>query len=502
MSDLAPAEEEKLNEFQMITSFPESEHEKVVSLLRNNYWNLEVALSKYFDGLLDFEASREPFVEHEQPQHMIQREPMTPRNELEFLQGFLNGTDHSLLMPQLPIVRPISNRWRAQPGIHASAQFGWNTFGQSPLLFLLLLIPRSLTFLLTGISWVVNLLFPTSPDNIPPEATLASWNPLEHYRALTHDDPPFEIYKGDFNTAFEEAKLESKFILLIILGSSEKSTEFVKKVLNNDAVSQSIKDHDPLVYMANAAEAQGHEIARSFKTRSLPSLYLMANVASGPNAISSMSLLSRIPVNSVQSFVGRMQLEIEKYNPELITKRIEQEELKYSRQLRDMQDKAYEESVIADKIKQSKKEEELRIKHEKEIEAQWKATQRSRWFRKMASQFQDPLEGLRKGDYTSIRFKLPSGELITRKFAKGQTLRDIYAFVSVHVFLASDESHDCNHDEEKGEDQEEVDETYEHEFDFELISPMPRFAVAIDQSKIEDAHQLWPNGSIMVEFNE
>lgn len=491
--DLSPGEQETLNQFQVISSFPEDKYDQVVQLLRDNYWNLETALSKYFDGALD-----EPIVPNE-PQSavpMSSEQPMTPHgvllnDDLQQLQQLLNGSN-GMLLPQLPIIRPISNKWRTV-GIQHDP-LGWQQLSQSPLLFIILLIPRGLTLLFTGVTWLFNLLFP-SLDAIPSRPTTQGFRSAEWYRDIVRDECPYEFYKGDFNMAFEEAKRDSQFFLLIVVGSNDKSTNFAKKVLHNDAMSQFLKDDGCVVYVAHAEDTQGHEIATSFKTRALPSVYLMGDVTSGLSSVSSMSLISRIPTKSLSSMMNKLKFEMEKFKPELITKKMEMEELRYSRELRQLQDRAYEESLIADQIKQSKKEEEKRVKQQEEEEAQRRELQRLTWFKSTHHKFQQPTE-YQKGDHTTIRIRLPNGEQIIQKFNRDQTLVDIYAFVSLKLYLQ-----DHSLDEFDAVDEVDIDE-YIHNHGFELISPMPRCTLPVDMSLLQTVDQIWPNGSLLVEFDE
>ncbi|CEP21670.1 unnamed protein product [Cyberlindnera jadinii] len=503
MVDLAPAEREKLDEFQVITSFPEDQYDKVVRLLRNNYWNLEVALSKYFDGMLEEEAAREPFIEppdqYAQPGH--QREHIVNDIDVAALEQLINGNgelpNRAMLLPQLPIVRPISNRWRSNTGLNQHVDYlGLQTITQSPLLFILLLIPRTLTLLFTGLAYLFNLLFPPSPDQVPLRPTSKGFNAMAHFRELTHEECPVELYKGDFNEAFEEAKQESRFILLVVIGSNDKSTQFLKRTFNNDHVVNILKEERCLVYVSHAEESQGNEIARCFKVRALPSVFLLGNVASGPHLISSMSLLAKVPTRSTDSFLNKLKFEVEKYKPELTMKRLEQEELRHSRMIRELQDKAYEESLIADKIKKSQKEEEENLKAQQEQVAQWLKEQELKWLCKVHSKFNDEndeLNSFEKGQYATIRFKMPHGAQVIQKFSKEHTLKDIYSFVAL-------KNHMANGDRSFLDQDKDVDPAYNHKFDFELISPFPRYVVPLDDTPVKEVQQLWPNGSLLIEF--
>ncbi|CDR36515.1 CYFA0S01e02102g1_1 [Cyberlindnera fabianii] len=499
MSDLTNEEQDKLNEFQVITAFPEEQHDKVVKMLRNNYWNLEVALSKYFDGHLEQEAAREPLIEQPQAPPVRQR-PQQPQNLQDFLDMRMNHNGHhNMMLPQLPIVRPISNLWRKQVGLNRQIDhFGFQSMTQSPILFILLFIPRTLTFILSGFVYLFNYFFPPSPDMIPSTPSRDHFNPIEHYESLTQDKTTFEFYKGDFNDAFDQCKRESKFMLLILLGDNDLSNTFVKRILNNEAVSNLIKEEEIIVYMTHCAHPQGLEISRTMRTRAVPAAYLLGNVASGPSGISSMSVCARLSIKTLNAFVSKLNGEIERYKPELISKRVEMEELKFAREIREMQDRAYEESLIADRIKQEEKELEEKKQKEQNDKINWEKEQKKIFYASLLDKFEG-LESLQKGQYTTIRFKLPTGDVITQRFSHSHSLHDLYAFIDLELHLK--EIDDEDREQLEALKDLKTDEDYNHSFKFELNSPFPRYTVPVEQDKlVKDVTQLWPNGSVMLEF--
>ncbi|KAH3673371.1 hypothetical protein WICMUC_003690 [Wickerhamomyces mucosus] len=517
---LSPSEQEKLNEFQIISNFSDEDYEKVVKLLKNNYWNLEIALSKYFDGKLDEEADgdviNEQNTQNENP--VNNSNDQIPNEFYEFQQANLIDQNnhgsfqqelltqpllHSQLAPQLPIVKPISNRWKSA-GLQQNNNIKQNqnfishfgSFLESPIIFLILFIPRSATLLLSYIGSFFSYLFPAPAYGLPDVPTLTSFNFDTHFEVITQDKNVINYYKEDFNNAFESAKKKFKFLILVLISDDENSNTFIKTVLNNDRVINLLNnDEEILTYIGHVKEPQSLEIAKSLKARTAPSVYLIANISNGPSLIASMSILARISVKSANSFVARVKMEIEKYKPEFISKKYELAELEFSRKIKEAQDRAYEESLLNDRIKKIEQESRKLALENKEKQELWKKENRLRFLNSINKKFNDlNQEELPKSESSTIRFQLPSGERIIQKFPKSYKVYDIYAFVELQLFLKENS--------ELTATDVEVHEDYNHVYGFELISPFPRFSIPINEENIENIKQLWPNSSLLIEFAE
>ncbi|KAH3680069.1 hypothetical protein WICPIJ_008406 [Wickerhamomyces pijperi] len=529
MTQLSPTEQEKLNEFQIITNFPEEEYEKVVKLFQNNYWNLEIALSKYFDGQLDQESSREERVQPPSPPQPSQEQFQADLNNFGFLNNLQDEgpfrMNQDLLnihaaVPKLPLVKPISNKWKSA-GLgqldkdttlvngNSSRAIGslrdhFGDFFESPIVFLLLLLPRTITLLLSYIgslfSWLMPSLASEFENSVPVVPTLPKFHFAETFQRITHDGSTEMInhHKGEFNEAYMEAKTDFKFLLLILLGEegNDSSDTFVKKVLNNARVCSLLNNNqdDYIAFVANVHEPQGHAIAKSLNVKTVPAAYLLGNVSNGPSMVASMSLIAKIPVRSVNSFIGRINLETVKYKPEFIVKRFEKAELDYSRQIKEAQDRAYEESLESDRIKELAKMEKIKEKEREEAKAAFQKENKLKFINRIKLKFQelDNFEWV-KGQFITIRFQLPStGQRITQKFPDHFTSLDIYGFIELQLSQQETESTDAV----------DVHKDYKHQYEFDLISVMPRFTVSQNEEGliIKDIKELWPNASLMVEY--
>ena len=115
-------------------------------------------------------------------------------------------------------------------------------------------------------------------------------------------------------------------------------------------------------------------VAKKLNVRFTPECLLIGNVLNNSgslNGVTRMSVLNRLKLNSPNKFRNSLKLTMDRYNPEMIVNRTEQEELKLARQLKQMQDEAYEQSLKQDQIKEEKRRlEQEQEKAEKEIELQ------------------------------------------------------------------------------------------------------------------------------------
>lgn len=230
---LSHTEEDKLNEFQVITNFPPEDLPDVVRLLRNHGWQLEPALSRYFDG----EWKGEPDQMGESTQTST---PMA-----ETLVPPALGPRPLLFTASLPVVRPLPANFRNDfrtIGLNGRSNTVWSMFESfsydgNPFLFILLLIPRIINRLsatiFTFFCTLLSLHSISGGGNsgkpkiskVPKAPTRETHIPLAEILGDTKDKDAFcelKSFKPDisFNEALRIAKEEFKFMLLILVGDT------------------------------------------------------------------------------------------------------------------------------------------------------------------------------------------------------------------------------------------------------------------------------------------
>lgn len=488
---LSPSEQDKLDQFQIITSFKDEDYDKVIALLRNNYWNLEVAISKYFDGEL------------ETPQQVHNPAPPAPIPAPVHPIDPFHHHDYSSLgiLSSSVKISPISNNWKSKPGLIERPSY---SFAEFPILFLLLIIPKTITFILLKLSQFFEYLFPPLPNLLPNEPILESFDFNNYFEEITKDPLSFKIMENSYNEALQNCLDENKLLLLILIKDTDEFTnnKFCKKILNNETVSnflkQEVEDENLNIFIANVNEYQGFEIAKNLKIKSLPIIYLIGNVGNASNSINQLKILSKFHIRTLNTFKLKLFSEFEKFKPELILKKIEKNELIYSRNLKKLQDDAFNESLKKDKLKLEKLEKEKQDLIDFNNNLKLNELNKFNFMISINHKYNTRDLDLPKDQLTSIRIKYSNGDSITEKFTSKETLFDLYSFIQLKIYVNSLSELDKN----QFLNAPLIESSYDHQFNFELISPFPRFIVPINDELIKDIKQLWPNGSLLVEMNE
>lgn len=207
-----------------------------------------------------------------------------------------------------------------------------------------------------------------------------------------------------------------------------------------------------------------------------------------------------------------------------------------SRIIREQQDNAYKESLLKDKQRQEEKvkkqlEQDLQISKQLEKESllkQNKIKAKEYTIRYINNYYIRDDASWVKGEFTTIQFRTNDGKRFVRRFSKNETVFDIFMFVLSKQMINSyinrgvydNDSDDDGNDEESEEVYEfvEEDDVLEYfkdypfkydevenihlDFEFDLVSPMPRLRLVSNHDPISEVKGIWPNGSLLIEPND
>ncbi|CAI4047852.1 Ubx2p SKDI_13G1230 [Saccharomyces kudriavzevii IFO 1802] len=562
---LSHTEEDKLNEFQVITDFPPEDLPDVVKLLRNHGWQLEPALSRYFDG------------EWKNGSEEVMREAThTPSRVADSLAPPVLGPRPLSFTTSLPVVRPLPANFRHDfrtIGLNGRSNTVWSMFESfsydgNPFLFVLLLIPRIINRLSATIfTFFCTLLSlhsmsgggssdkpkiskvpkaPTRETHIPVAEVLGDTKDKDEFCQLKSFDPDIS-----FNEALRIAKEEFKFILLVLVGDTcdadadadavdVNSRLLLEKILLNKKTVQYLRkiDDELIIYLKCVQELEPWLIAQQLGVRNTPEIYLIANVSnktSHSETVSSqrLSILSKLRINSLNKFLQSLTNAVERYSPELVVNRTEMHELRMSREIKKLQEDAYMKSLEMDRVKAIEREKSLKLAQDLKLKS---TGQQLNWLKACVDELQ-PLETTEA--QTTLQFRTSSGKRFIKKFPSMTTLYQIYRSIGCHIYLevyssdraewvsalqekisqlaaddgvlcfkheqlhtsttttiTADELGDIINNELASFDLEQG----KLEFNFELVSPFPKYTVHPDEEiSVGQVLQLWPNGSLLVE---
>lgn len=623
---LSHEEEDKLNQFQAVTDFPEEDLSLIIKLLRNHSWNLEAALSRYFDGnwkdnIGDI-ASPPPLPVPRQHEGLSESVATMPPQNLPSYDAVIPSRSNSTtplfqtrhLIPTLPIIHKLPadykskfqmvglNNGKRQYVTH-NRELLENTQNQNFFYIILLFIPHTIVKIFSFFWSILSKVFGNDSDDNDGKVNKPKIFRIPRYPSQDENqiqlDPLMENKEdnnitlanvkeivGDinnrkpFNELLDICENEFKFLLVILLGDLEdneysdvNSKKFLNYVLGDDGVMRILRDYKEnlLVYMGSVNEIEPWLVAKHLLVKYTPECFIIGNVLNANGSVNGtikLSVLNKLKITSPRRLQNSLKTVFDRYNGELVVSRTEKEDLRVAREIKQLQEQAYQESLLKDQLKEEQKQLKLQEMESAKLEEMNKQQQLKlketyknlTWLSNCVNilkedihksiegteQYANRNNSLEKGKYTTLQFRTSEGTRFIRKFIRDTTLHSIYVNIGCHLYLqntslnteewtesiikkiqelGSDDSVLCFKDTELLEDEidtigldtlikEELNrleelkresgiqdnKPFEMEFNFELVSPFPRYRVPIeDMVTVKEVSQLWPNGSLLVE---
>ncbi|KAF7717158.1 Uncharacterized protein PECH_004006 [Penicillium ucsense] len=495
LDQLSDSERLALEQYSAVTG---QELADAIPLLRRSQWNVQIAISKFFDGegpdLL--EEARAALPEPAQP--------FQPRPGVNLM--------HEDILQQ---ARPAHRNTEPAPRIDTQPEN--QPVYRPPLILALLFTPFNLVYrLLLNSFRLFGTLFPFLPrlfrataspalqgtrQNTTGRRPLAPKDTAARFIREFEEDygsNPLQFLENGYNMALERAHRDLKFLLVVLLSSEHDDTQsWVKDTLLSpevvELVNPSSGNGEVLVWGGNVRDSEAYQVANSLRVTKFP---FAAVVCHTPNVSSTaMSVVARIggPL-SASEFKQRLTAALDTNRAPLSQIRQERSQQQASRNLREEQDSAYERSLAIDRERarlrreaEAARQQEERAAAEREAAEQKRQQDRAQWKLWRAQELRKEPDADVK-DTVRISVRLPSGDRIMRRFAPDADLEELYAVV---------ECWDIMQDDSRPPDVEKP-AGYEHEYDFHLVSPMPRAVYALkDGGTIRE--KIGRGGNLLVE---
>ncbi|SCU89111.1 LANO_0D03950g1_1 [Lachancea nothofagi CBS 11611] len=562
---LSHEQEDKLNEFQVITNFPDQELSLVVKLLQNHGWQLEPALCRYFDG---------NWQDNIEPPEVPQRSSTPLNHELISHSPSPFIMSSSALVPKLPLVKrlPLDFKEKFQ---FAGLDKRPHELDMNPGLLVLLLLPKLLLKLGTGILTIIwSIISFGLKNNQAPEANVCRLpqSPSKNAKPVNEIVDSLLGEKSElaslldlrpFNELYDECERQFKFMLVICLGDLESeesgtwdqnSSKFVSSIFNDPSTLQLLRERskDLTIFMHSAQSPEMWALANQLKLKYTPECLLIANVLNSKDSASAttrMSVVGRMKISSLRKFKNSLKMALDRHSAELLVSRTDQEELRIAREIKELQDQAYLESLKQDQVKEQKRQEdekqtklllEAELSRSREV-ALNRTIQKLRVLECSLSLLNSQQLVDSNAKNATLQIRTSDGRRFIKKFQGDESLMDIYRAVKCFLFLelktfeenaimtgikaklielAENSDELCFKDRQwpegslAGETSSSLhdivrkelrnwcnsSEEIELDIDFELVSPYPRFLLPYDKAvHIKDTPQIWPNGSLLVE---
>ncbi|KAF2764490.1 hypothetical protein EJ03DRAFT_331780 [Teratosphaeria nubilosa] len=474
--DITSLNEEQQLALQQYTSVTDQELDQAVPLLQRCQWNAQIAITRFFDGDADTvdpvaEAARAPPPSEtaRRAEVLMDGIPSRASTRRERTNG-LEPAPRVVPTPEIQLSQPV------------------------PFPLSILLLPLNLTYIIfQRIFGAVGYVFPFLPRLLsrfytgrasqpsrdagrrplnPRDSAARFMRELEEDYGVAQGQVPF--YQGGYSAAYDEAKRDLRWLMVILISPEHDYTpKFVQETLHDPELIAFINDpsNNIIVWGGSVRDAEAYQVANALNATQFPFITAVVHTPS----VSSTAMSKVATFNgamSAQHIINKMQSVMESQRVDLDRIRRQRQEQQASRNLRQEQESAYERSLAQDREKARKRKEEQAAREKAEREEREREEQKADHTRKVAqwrtwrarSIPSEPDAYVKEAVRVSIR--MPDGERVVRKFGPDADLEELYAYVECYDLLKEDA--------EVQEKEVSKPAGYEHEYQFQLVSPMPR----------------------------
>lgn len=310
------------------------------------------------------------------------------------------------------------------------------------------------------------------------------------------------FFEGGYAQALDLAKQNLKFLLVMLISPEHDDTpSFIRETILSREVQTFFNnpDNDIVLWIGDVRDSEAYQVSTALRCSKFPFTALVAHTPQ--QGSTSMSVLTRLtgPMPAAQ-YITKLQTAIISHQDQLRTVRETRNAQNFERTLRQEQDSAYERSLAQDRERARLRREaeaaaaEQARREEAEAELAVLHAEKKKQWRQWRAQRITPEPSPDAKDVVRIALKMPEAARITRRFPAGAAIEELYAFVDCYDFVVGDGSGSAA----EGEGASSKPDDYEHEFDFRLVSTLPR-VVYDPASDGTIGERVGRNGNLIVE---
>lgn len=288
------------------------------------------------------------------------------------------------------------------------------------------------------------------------------------------------FFSNGYAQALDLAKKELKFLLVLLVSPEHDDTSsFVRDTLLSPDFIQFVNnpENNIILWAGNVQDSEAYQVSTALRCTKFPFTAMITLTAEGGPA--SMSVVARLAGSMPPStYVAKLQSTLTTYLRQLDEVRQARTAQIFERTLRQDQDSAYERSLAQDRERARQRRAQAAAQAEAERAARERAEAAAKHavlleqWKAWRAQELAPEPAADAKDVVRIALRLPtSAERITRRFKAETTMEELYAFVECFDVMA---------DTSAVQDVEEP-VGFKHEYNFRLVSPMPRTVYGLDE---------------------
>ena len=469
LSELSPAQQESLETYIAVT---DSDPISAIPLLQRAEWNVQIAIARFYDG----EPTTDPILE---AQASLPASSPRQASNLQYEGLFASHHASSRHSASEEAVQRIDT------SVNGAAHY------EPPLLFSVISFPLGILYrlfasLLSPFRFLIPSFLPRlfarlfAQSNRPVRRALP---PAENTRRFIREfgeeygDHTVPFVETGFNLTMDNAKRDLKFLMVVLLSPShDDNSAWVRETLLSNALKQVLSSQadELMLWGGSVQDAEAYQVSEVLKCTKFPFVALLCHNASA--GASGLTTVMRSAAPGATELTAKLGAAITAHRPQLATTRAQRSERQASRNLRDEQDSAYERSLAQDRerARLRREEEAAQVRAQQEAQRTAERNEKRRHDRSQWQQWRtqtipnEPDSSEKSAIRVSIR--MPSGERVIRRFRPNSDLEELYAFVDCYENLQ----------DAQPEHQAVLEpENYQHAYEFQLVSPMPRKAFPV-----------------------
>ncbi|KAF4634547.1 hypothetical protein G7Y89_g3562 [Cudoniella acicularis] len=496
--DISQLSESQQSALQQYTSVTDQDIQEAIPLLQRSQWNVEIAITKFFDG-----EGPDPVAEALAAQNRIPP-PRAARQE-NLQQSLLRGSANALREQSRPDAAP---RIVPQPADQA--------IPQPSLILAILFAPFKVLYKILSLPFnLFAYLFPFLPNFFRRNSASGTLRRVDTNgrRQLSPADSAQRVQRefaeeyGEnelpwggmgYAASLDATKRDFAFLLVVLISPEHDDTStFCRNVLMNPEVNLFLRDptHMIRLWIGDIRDSEAYQVSTALKCNKFPFTALICHTAEV--STTAMSVVARLtgPMEP-NTYLAKLRSVHTTRTEQLETARSANAFQNAERNLRREQDSAYERSLAQDRERARQKREaeaaaEAAEKQrlEEEAYAVEMAEKRESWRKWRASKI-SPEPSADSKDIVRIALKMPHAARIMRRFRAQDSIEELYAFVECYEFLE-----DGAANSEKIPDKPEG---YEHKFSFRLVTTLPR-VIYEPEKGVTIGEKVGKSGNLIVE---
>ena len=253
------------------------------------------------------------------------------------------------------------------------------------------------------------------------------------------------LYEVGYAQAYDLAKKELKFLLVILLSPEHDETStFVQKTLLSQELQNFIADRatDLVLWAGNVQDSEAYQVSAALNCIKHPFAALIVHTPQdSPTAMTTVARVHGLVAPT--AFVAQLKRAMDQQMPSLSRVRAQRSEQQAARNILEEQNSAYERSLAQDRerARQHREAEAARVRAAEEerskAEAERQKAQQAEQWRQWRAQRISPEPSSDVKDATRISLRMLSGERVVRKFQQDAELEEFYAFAECYDIMKS-----------------------------------------------------------------